>query len=342
MSPDPVTVRRPVGIVDVARLAQVSPSTVSRALRGAGRVSPDRRERVLRAAAELSYVPLQAAVRLSSGRGNTVGVVLPVASRWFFCEVVIGAARTLRAAGYDLHLYDVPPADPAGAPDVSALRGRVDALLLIASAGTDDGLGRWPELGVPVVTVGGHPQTPARVGVDDRTGAATAARHLLELGHRDVHMIAGTVDAPFARTASRERQAGFTEALAAAGIGNPAERLVRRPWGVDGGAAAMAELLDGGARPTAVFAESDEMAFGALQVLRRRGLRVPDDVSVAGFDDHEMAAAMDLTTIAQPVAEQGRAAASMLLDLLGGGPPGGEVLLPTRLVVRGSTAPPPG
>jgi DNA-binding LacI/PurR family transcriptional regulator len=305
-------------------------------------VSPHRRDRVLRAAAELSYVPLPAAVRLSSGRGRTVGVVLPAVSRWFFVEVVVGAARALRQAGYDLQLHDVPPADEQGNPEASALRGRVDALLLIASAGTDGDLDAWRHLGVPLVVVGGRPGTPARVGVDDRAGAATATRHLLQLGHREVRMIAGTVDSAFDGTASRERQAGFTETLAEAGIGTPDDGVVRRPWGVEGGAAAMAELLEDAARPTAIFAESDELAFGALHVLRRRGLRVPEDVSVIGFDDHEMAAPWELTTIAQPVAEQGRAAAAMLLDLMAGGSPGGEVLLPTRLVVRGTTAPPGG
>jgi DNA-binding LacI/PurR family transcriptional regulator len=336
----PEPVRRAVGIVDVARRARVSPSTASRALRGAGRVSEDSRERVLQAAAELAYVPLPAAVRLSSGRGRTVGVVLPTVSRWFFVEVVAGAARALRDAGYDLQLHDVPQLDGTGLPDVSVLRGRVDALLLVASAGTDGEAAPWRELGVPLVTVGGRPHAPGRVGVDDRAGAAAAARHLLELGHRDVRMVAGSVAAAFGRSASLERQAGFTGELAAAGVDGPDRRVVSRPWGVDGGAAAMAALLDGGPAPTAVFAESDEMAFGVLRALRRRGLRVPEDVSVVGFDDHEMAAAMDLTTVAQPVGEQGRAAADVLIGLLDGQGPETEVLLPTRLVVRGTTAPP--
>jgi DNA-binding LacI/PurR family transcriptional regulator len=269
-----------------------------------------------------------------------VGVVLPTVSRWFFVEVVAGAARALRDAGYDLQLHDVPQLDGTGLPDVSVLRGRVDALLLVASAGTDGEAAPWRELGVPLVTVGGRPHAPGRVGVDDRAGAAAATAHLLELGHRDVRMVAGSVGAAFGRSASVERKAGFAAALAGAGVDGADRRVVSRPWGVDGGAAAMTALLDGGPPPTAVFAESDEMAFGVLRVLRRRGLRVPEDVSVVGFDDHEMAAALDLTTVAQPVAEQGRAAATALLGLLDGQAPQTEVLLPTRLVVRGTTAPP--
>ena len=335
---------RAVGIVDVARRAAVSPSTASRALRG-GAVSADRRERVLRAAEELRYVPLPAAVRLSSGRGHTVGIVLPTVSRWFFVEVVLGAARTLRAAGYDLLVHDTPEDDGETLPEVTRLRGKVDALVLVASAGTDGELAAWRDLGVPLVTVGGREHAPGRVGIDDRAGARTATRHLLELGHTDVRMITGAVDAPFGTAASRARLAGFTDELERAGLPAATAVVAGHPWGVDGGAAAMAELLDAGPPPTAVFAESDEMAFGALQVLRRRGLRVPDDVSVVGFDDHEMAAAVDLTTIVQPVAEQGRVAAGMLLHLLGAGDGGqlpGEVVLPTRLVVRGTTGPPRG
>jgi DNA-binding LacI/PurR family transcriptional regulator len=302
-------------------------------------------------------VPLPAAVRLSSGRGRTVGIVVPTVSRWFFVEVVLGVARSLRAAGYDLLVHDVPddggseaPGEPedGGPPDVTRLRGKVDALVLVAPAGTEDELAAelavWRDLGVPVVTVGGREHAPARVGIDDHAGARTATRHLLDLGHTDVRMITGVVDAPFGTAASRARVAGFTDELSAAGLRGEAAVVGGHPWGVDGGAAAMTELLDAGPPPTAVFAESDEMAFGALQVLRRRGLRVPQDVSVVGFDDHEMAAAVDLTTVAQPVGEQGEVAAGMLLDLLGterGGRLPGEVLLPTRLVVRGSTGPVP-
>lgn len=328
--------------MDVARLAGVSASTASRAIRG-GAVSPARRERVLRAAAELSYVPLPAAVRLSSGRGRTVGIVVPTAGRWFFVEVVAAAARALREAGYDLLVFEGGDRRPGRLPVAGELRSKVDAVVLVASAGSDDGLAALHDLGIPAVVVGGPLSGAARVGVDDEDGAATAVRHLLLLGHRDIAMIAGRPGAGFDRGATDARRAGFCRAVGEAGIGHGPERVVSRPWGVAGGAAAMEHLLSGDRLPTAVFAESDEMAFGALRVLRRAGLDVPRDISVIGFDDHEMAEAFDLTTVAQPVAEQGQAAAGLLLELLGRGssptPPAG-VTLPTRLVVRGSVRPP--
>ena len=124
-----------------------------------------------------------------------------------------------------------------------------------------------------------------------------------------------------------------------AGIAPGPDRVVAAHWGVRGGVLAMERLLTGANLPTAVFAESDEMAFGAMQAMRRSGLDVPGDVSLVGFDDHEMAAAADLTTIAQPVQLQGELAARLLLDALDGAEPG-DVVLPTRLVVRGSTGPP--
>jgi len=199
-------------------------------------------------------------------------------------------------------------------------------------------------LGVPVGVIGGPVDGFVRVGVDDRAGAAMAVRHLVVLGHRDIAMIGGDPGDPVGRATTAARRAGFEAALAEAGLPCGPDRVVSRPWGVTGGMRAMEELLARRALPTAVFAESDEMALGALQVLRRTGLAVPGRMSVVGFDDHEMAAVGELTTIAQPVCEQGETAARRLLGLLAGDPglPGQEVVLPTRLVVRGTTGPPPG
>lgn len=326
----------------MARLARVSPSTASRAIRG-GPVSPDRRDRVLRAAAELAYVPMPAAVRLSSGRGRTVGIVVPTAGRWFFVEVVAAAARTLRAAGYDLLIFDGGDHQPGQLPPAGELRRKVDAVVLVASAGSDDAMAALRELPLPAVVVGGPLHVAGRVGVDDESGAASAVRHLVLLGHRDIVMIAGQAGGTFSRLAGESRRSGFCRALTDAGIAVGPSSIISKPWGVAGGAEAMEEILSGAQLPSAVFAESDEMAFGALRVLRRAGLDVPRDISLMGFDDHEMAEAFDLTTVAQPVAQQGHAAATLLVDLLARGAlaaPDVGVLLPTRLVVRGTVCPP--
>jgi LacI family transcriptional regulator, repressor for deo operon, udp, cdd, tsx, nupC, and nupG len=342
----PHAVRGPAGILDVARRAGVSASTVSRSLRGSTKVSQRTRERVLRAAAELEYVPSPAASRLASGRTSAVGVIVPFATRWFFSEVLTGVEGPLREGGYDLLLYNV--GDPAGRASffgTMPLRRRVDAVLAVASSLEPAEQDALRALGVPLAVVGAPVPGFARVGVDDREGAGMAVRHLLLLGHRDVVMICGEPADPVGRATTAARREGFEAALAEAGLPVGPDRVVAEPWGVRGGMRATEQLLTRRTLPTAIFAESDEMALGALQVLRRAGLAVPGRVSLIGYDDHEMAPAGDLTTIAQPVRRQGELAARGLLAVLAGdgaGPAAADVLLPTRLVVRGTTGPPAG
>ncbi len=330
-------------IVDVARLAGVSISTVSRTLRGAVNVSAPTRDRVLRAAADLAYVPSPAASRLASGRTGTVGVIVQFDARWFFAECIRGAENELRSAGYDLLLYNV--GDPACRQQLFTsmpLRRRVDAVLAIAVSFTVTEAVAMERLGVPVVSVSDPSgRATSSVRVDDAAGVATAVRHLTLLGHRDIVMISGVLDDPIGREATRARQAGFRAGLQEAGLPHGADRIVHEPWGPEGGRRAMERLLSVRPLPTAVVAESDETAFGVLQTLRRVGLSVPGDLSLIGFDDHEFAAASDLTTIRQPVPEQGQLGARMLLELVGGHVPSPRlVVLPTELVVRGTTAPP--
>jgi DNA-binding LacI/PurR family transcriptional regulator len=168
-----------------------------------------------------------------------------------------------------------------------------------------------------------------------------ALRHLAILGHRQVGMIGGYQDPAYTMSKPRLRRRSFTAGLVDTGLETRPEWVLFDDWGVDGGARAAERLLAGPSLPTALFADSDETAFGVLRTLRLAGLDVPGDVSVIGIDDHPMAAVLDLTTVAQPVYEIGRAAASLLLDTFAGnGDPFARVEYPTRLRVRGSTAPP--
>jgi LacI family repressor for deo operon, udp, cdd, tsx, nupC, and nupG len=337
----PSTARRPVSILDVARRAGVSASTVSRSLRGAHNVSEVTRHRVLQAAQELAYVPSPAASRLVTGLTRTIGVLVPFASRWFFSEVVSGAESALRVGGYDMLLYNI--GDRASRRhffESLPLRRRVDAVLTVASSFNEAEQAALTGLGLPLTMIGGRATGFHRVGIDEESSAATAVRHLVRLGHREVAMITGDPDDPVGRATTRARRAGFRRALREAGIEEHEQQIVSEPWGISGGVRAMEHLLSRARLPTAVFAESDEMAFGALQTLRRSGLAVPRHVSVIGFDDHEMASAADLTTIAQPVYRQGEFAARMLVDVLAGqNSAATDIVLPTRLVVRGSTGP---
>lgn len=342
-----------VNIVDVARQAGVSASTVSRTLQGSLKVSGATRDRVLRAASELAYVPSPAASRLASGRTRTVGVIVQFVDRWFFAEVVRGAEVELREAGYDLLLYNV--GDPASRSHLfrtMPLRRRVDAVLAVTTSFSKAERAALDRLGVPVVVVGDQVSRGRNgVGIDDQESAAMAVRHLVLLGHHDIVMISGCVDDPIGRDTTLARQAGFRAGLREAGLPERADQVLTERWGVDGGRRGMERLLSGRQLPTAVFAESDEIAFGVLQTLRRVGLDVPGTVSVVGFDDHELARASDLTTIAQPVHEQGRLAARMVLELVTGSAVNGQhggnpapdhdvIVVPTRLVVRRTTGPP--
>ena len=331
-----------VSIFDVATKAGVSPATVSRALRGAPNVSAATRERVAAVARELAYVASPAASRLASGRTSTIGIVVPFIDRWFFTRVVQGAEAVVRAAGYDLLLYNL--ADMHGRErffDRIPLRRKVDGVIMVDVATGPREEAQLGELGVPVTVVGGTARGVGTVGIDDAEGVRMAVSHLAHLGHRQVGMLCGELADGLARDVPGRRRDSFRRAVAEAGMETSPDWVVIEPWGLEGGAAATGRLLCGRRLPTALLAESDEIAFGALRTLHLAGLEVPGHMSVIGFDDHEMASIVNLTTIAQPVLEQGEIAARLLLDALNGhAGPSARVTLPTRLVVRGSTAPP--
>ncbi|ATO16757.1 LacI family transcriptional regulator [Micromonospora sp. WMMA2032] len=350
-------------IDDVARLAGVSTATVSRALRGLPTVSAATRRRVLAAAEQLQYAVSPSASRLAGGRTGTVAVVVPRITRWFFGTVVEAVEDYLQQNGYDLLLYNLGGREqtrqrvlrPAG------LHKRVDAIMLVATPLRAADVHALTKLDLPGVTISsgsGVPGWPC-VRIDDVAAARTATRHLLDLGHTRIAHISGDPDDELAFTTHLDRRRGYQEALRGAGIRPDPSLDVESRFTIDGGTRATAELLARGEPPTAIFAACDEMAMGAVTALRDAGLRVPQDVSVIGIDDHDLAGVLGLSTIAQPAAEQGLLAARILLDPLGarvaepyaglvpaprdadtdGGTPS-SVILPTRLVVRESTAPP--
>jgi LacI family repressor for deo operon, udp, cdd, tsx, nupC, and nupG len=327
-------------IEDVAKRAGVSIATVSRSLRGLPDVAAATRDRVLVAARELDYVASPFAARLASGRSSTLGIVVPFVNRWFFAEVLGAVEGVLSEAGYDLLLNNL--ADSEGRErffSVLPVRKRVDAVIVVSLALTDSEVNALRTLDLPVGVLGAQYPGLLSVRIDDVGAARQAVEHLLSLGHRRIALIGGDTDDPMRFTPPHHRRTGYLEALAAAGVDvDPAlERLGY--FTVDGGESAMVALLALAERPTAVYAESDEMAYGAMRAIRRSGLRVPDDIAVMGFDDHPTARLLDLSTIRQPVVEQGRQLTQGLLASLGGQIDVQDIVLPTELVVRGSTVP---
>jgi len=335
-------------IVDVAARAGVSVATVSRALRDMPNVSRVTRDRVLRAATELEYAASPLASGLVTGRVRAVGVVLPYAGRWFFAEVVRGIEEALREAGYDLVLHVL--ADERRRAEFFAqlpVRRRVDALLVVALPLDDADVAVLRTLGLPLACVAEPMNGVHGERIDNVAAARLAVQHLINLGHHRIACIGGDLQGPERFNVPGMRTEGYRRALSDAGI------EIRPGWEHDGlftargGERAMTALLsqpDG--RPTAVFCQSDEMAFGALHALRRSGLSCPEDISIVGIDDHDLADTFDVTTVAQPVVAQGAAAARWLVARLETGNDDDVAqddvsLHPVRLVLRGSTGPPP-
>jgi DNA-binding LacI/PurR family transcriptional regulator len=328
-------------IEDVARRAGVSIATVSRSLRGLPDVAAATRDRVLTAARELDYVASPFAARLASGRTATVGVVVPFVNRWYFAEILGAVEAVLHQAHFDLLLYNL--GDEAGRQRFFTdlpVRKRVDALLIASLVLSDEETDALTSLGVPVGLLGvDHPLFHS-TRIDDRGSAFAAVSHLIELGHRRIGLIGGDTDDPMRFTPPHHRRVGFIEALATAGVEPAAELEHLGYFTTAGGRAATEALLAASGRPTAIFAESDEMAYGALLALRRAGLRVPQDVAVIGFDDHASAELLDLSTIRQPVDDQAVDLTTRVLAAIAEPSiPARVEVLPTSLVVRGSTDP---
>ena len=332
----------PITIDDVARTAGVSTATVSRALRGLPHVSEATRASVHRIAHDLGYVPSKSASTLASGRTRTVGVVTPHIAKWYFAQAIEALEQELRAVGYDVLLLVLPPGPSSVRPvfDPEELRQRVDAVAVLTvplTGGELDGLRR---LGLPMVFVGGSVTGAMSVRIDDVAVGRAATEHLVHLGHTRIGHIGGDPYEALNFHAPVDRRAGWMSALRTAGLSAEPCLDVVGYFTVDGGRRAMRQLLALDDPPTAVFAASDEMAFGALAAARAAGLDVPRRMSVVGVDDHELADLFDLTTVGQPVVDQGRSAARMLLATLAGTSTHSNehLLLPVSLVQRSSTA----
>ncbi len=328
-------------MADVARAVGVSTGTVSRALRGLPGVSEAMRRRILRAAEGLDYVVSPGASGLATGRTGSVAVLVPHISRWFHARALAGAHHVLRNAGFEVVLYHVEGiAERREFFETLPVRRRADGLVIIALSLSESEIARLGGLGsMPVVgastDLGGHPS----VGIDDPAGAAMAVRHLVNLGHQRIGMIRATDEEGVHRGVSQRRLDGYLAAMAECGLPVQQDSIVSAPWGVDGGAQAMAQLLSLRTPPTAVFAEADDVAAGALRTLRRAAVDVPGQMSLIGFDDSPIADLLDLTTVAQPVYEQGLIAGRMLVDAVEQGTIAeSRQRLDTRLVPRGTTS----
>jgi DNA-binding LacI/PurR family transcriptional regulator len=333
-----------VSIEDVAAAAGVSTATVSRAVRGLPRVSPSTRAKILEIADSLGYVASSSASGLATGRTRTIGVLAPFVSRWFFSKAIEGADRELHARQYNLSLFNLGGhgSHRERLFSKTMVYKQIDALLVLCMALSHEEIEHLQKLDIPLVVVGGHVEECAYIGIDDYAAASTAVRHLIGLGHKDIALLHGDDETDLNFDVPRVRIQAFQEVMAEAGL------TVRPEWDewgdftVHSGQEAFSRLWDQpGPKPTAIFCASDEMAMGVVFEANRRGVRIPDDLSVIGIDDHDFSGPMGLTTVSQRPDEQAETATKMLLDELDGHLGAvRSVVAPHQLIVRRTTAPP--
>jgi LacI family transcriptional regulator len=329
-----------VTISDIAKRAGVSKATVSRVLNDKPDVDEATRRRILEIIQETGYTRQAAAVGLATGRTNLIGLLVPSLSRPYSIEVIQGVAQGLEEYDYELVLYTTSMAEKNQELFGQALsRNLVDGLLVLLPRNGVNYLAQLRASRFPVVLIdhrGVAADLPS-VLASNRQGAREATHYLIELGHRRIAFITGLLDFG----CSRDRLEGYKLALAEAGIPFAPELVGAGDFVEAGGLARAREWLAGPNPPTAIFASSDLMALGAMEAARQQGLRVPDDVSIVGFDDIPAAARAlpALTTVKQPLQDMGRRAVDLLLgQIMGQKLEALEVELPTELIIRASCA----
>ncbi|MDN4055814.1 LacI family DNA-binding transcriptional regulator [Massilia sp. YIM B02763] len=326
----------------VAERAGVSISTVSHVINNTRVVSDDVRQRVLGVIAEMRYIPSAVARSLKNDKTNMIGVLVPDSSNPYFAELIRWLEDAAFEAGYNIILCN---AQGGAAKQAAYLRllmeKRIDGLVLVVSSADRERELLTRAETVPIIQIErALPGLEAdAILAGEPGGAAQAAHHLLELGHRDIACVAGPASLP--RT--RERLGGFLRAMEEAGRPVPRERIVHEAFTSAGGYAAFNRLLTSDRPPSAIFATSDLMAFGGLWAAREIGVRVPEQLSVIGFDDLDGVGytSPPLTTVAPPKRDMARLALAWLVERIRGGQAAQRrTALESRLVLRATCAPP--
>jgi LacI family transcriptional regulator len=327
-----------VTIIDVAAEANVSYGTVSRVINNDVHVKQETRDRVLKTMQRLGYVANRQARSLAGGRTNCIGVLVPDLGTGYIGEIIRGIDAELGLSDLDLILYTTHRTASKEANYVANLaKGMVDGLLLVLPRSPADFIGNLTQRNFPFVLIdhqGIGKDCPA-VGAANWQGGFTATEYLIKLGHQRIGFITGWMDLGCAT----DRLEGYCSALRTYHIPEKPDLIYEGTFFQPDGFSGASTLLDLPDSPTAIFASNDVMAMGVMDAVRNRGLRVPDDVSVIGFDDIPQASLIRpaLTTIRQPLEKMGRVATQMLLESLSQPPKKiGRIELPTELIVRDS------
>ncbi|HEX7556723.1 MAG TPA: LacI family DNA-binding transcriptional regulator, partial [Leptolinea sp.] len=331
-----------ITIFEVASQAGVSSGTVSRVLNNDRHVKQETREKVVQTIQDLGYVVNRQARSLAGGRTQIIGILVPDLGTGYIGEIIQGIDTELQLSGYDLMLYTTHRTPVLEADYVTSLaQGMVDGLILVLPKNPEDYIDKLKSRQFPFVLVDhqGSGQDCPAVGAANWQGAYNATEYLIQLGHTRIGFITGWMDLG----AAVDRLGGYKAALWASHIPF-SEELVRQSTfqQLDGYKSAM-ELLNQSNPPTAIFASNDVMAFGAMDAVREKGQRIPEDISIVGFDDIPQSSIIHpaLTTVRQPLRNMGSVATQMLLDMLKNPAiPTKRIELPTGLVVRDSCQPP--
>lgn len=323
-------------VYDIGAKSGLSVATVSRALNGSEKVSAATRRKVLDAAYQLGYRPSFAARSLAKQKSDLIGAIFPRMATGFFADVLCGLDAGVKAGGYHLlTAFSHGDEDEQNLAERFVQQRLVGGLILMNFRLEDRFIAHLAESDIPVVALDGPARDVSSVSIDNPSGMRQLLSHVADFGHRRVVVLQGNANA----FDSRQRLESCLAMAAELGLEIPSDWLLTGGFSEDGGHAAVTGLLARGARPTAIVAFNDLMALGAIRACREAGLQVPTDVSVTGFDDIELAAPFQLTTVRVPMFELGRLAGEAAVSHLEGArEPINRVVAP-QLIVRGTCAP---
>jgi LacI family transcriptional regulator len=339
---DGIMLNAMVSSKDVAEISGLSQATVSRVFRKNTSVRPETRERVMEAARALGYLPNPAARSLVTRKTNTIGLVVADLANAYYPRIIDAMHTELASRGFRMALIRDRQAD--GVPDDSGIlaEASVDGAVFMSAWHGSKTVADFVATGRPAVQTSRYdPQVPTDLILADETAAARlVVEHLAGLGHRRIALLAGSQDA----ASSVDRANAFRRAMKDAGLPLPEDYVRHVPIQHQAGCAAADELLAQDPRPTAIYGAADTLAIAAMDSATRNGLKIPQDISVVGFDDTEPSAwaMVNLTTVHQPLGEMARRAVGLLIDRLSRvrEVPPEKIVFPVSLVVRGTTAPP--
>lgn len=327
-------------IYDVSKKAGVSVVTVSRVINNASTVRQSSRDKVMKAIKELNYQPSSAAQSLARGKTNVIGLLIPNLTDPFIMEVVDSVDRELEKLGYFLALSVIDKSDDSTVRSNFLFQhDRVDGILILTPIFEDEYINSLKDKNIPFVIMDNQlfPFTVSSIVVDNFKGGYDVTRHLLELGHLKFGCIGG----PEEFLSAKHRIDGFKAALAEVGI--EPEKITRGEFDIETGYEVTHKWVEDKALPSAIICGDDHIAFGVIDALRENGLKIPEDVSVVGYDDHPFASQLHphLTTVKQPAVEIGRKGVEALFNAMNGKEKQHVVVkLPPELIIRHTTSTP--